>query len=146
MFCFIISRKVKMQLKCKKRLAQCMEKGLCLIKGAQSGLRNFLVPLTLWPNNPLLWGCLRHWKLFSSAPGLYTLEANSGREQHTQHIQINTVIGENETCVFYFTDKKMEYTFWPTQYVLCSHTLRKNKGKKLTLLKNVLDKSIIIIN
>ena len=39
----------------------------------------FLVLLTFGPNNPLLWGCLMHWKMFSSSPGLYPLEANSGR-------------------------------------------------------------------
>ena len=29
-----------------------------------------------------------------------------GDSQHTQNIQINKVIGENEKCVFYFTEKK----------------------------------------
>ena len=28
----------------------------------------------------LLWGCLVHWKMFSSTPGLYPLETNSRRE------------------------------------------------------------------
>ena len=61
MLCFIISRKVKMQLKRKKRLVQCMEKVLWLIKCVKSGLRSFLVLLTFWPNNSLLWGYLTHW-------------------------------------------------------------------------------------
>ena len=39
----------------------------------------FLDLLTFFPNNSLLWGCLMHWKMFSSTPGLYPLEANSGR-------------------------------------------------------------------
>ena len=33
-----------------------------------------------------------HWKMFSSTPGLYLLEANSGRCQHIQNIQINKVV------------------------------------------------------
>ena len=32
----------------------------------------------------LLWGCLMHWQRSSSPPGLYALEVNSGRQQHTQ--------------------------------------------------------------
>ena len=36
---------------------------------------------------------------------------------HTQNIQINKVIGENEKYVFYFTEKT-KWTFWPTQYSL----------------------------
>ena len=51
-----------------------MEKVQWLIK---SGLQSFLVLLTFWPNNSLLWGCLMHWKMFSSTSGLYPLEANS---------------------------------------------------------------------
>ena len=38
-----------------------------------------------------------------------------GDSQHTQNAQINKVIGENEKCVFYFTEKT-KWTFWPTQY------------------------------
>ena len=45
----------------------------------QKWLQSLLVLLIFWPNNPLLWGCLMNWKMFSSTPGLYPLEANSGR-------------------------------------------------------------------
>ena len=38
-----------------------------------------------------------------------------GDSQHTPNIQNNKVIGENEECVFYFTEKNIQ-TFWPTQY------------------------------
>ena len=86
--CFIISRKVKTQLKCIKRFVQC-KKILWLIECVKSGLQSFSVLLTFWPNNSLLWGCLMHWKMFSSIPGLYPLEANSGDSQHIQNIQIN---------------------------------------------------------
>ena len=34
--------------------------------------------------------------------------------RHTQNTKINKVIGENEKCVFYFTENT-EHTFWPTQ-------------------------------
>ena len=37
--------------------------------------------------------------------------------QHTQNVQINKGIGENEICVFYFTEKT-KWSFWPTQYLL----------------------------
>ena len=39
-----------------------------------------------------------------------------GDSQHTQNVQINKVTGENEKCVFYFTEKTKQ-TFWPTRYL-----------------------------
>ena len=42
--------------------------------------------------------------------------SHAGDSQHTQNIQINKVIGENEKCVFYFMEKTIQ-TFWPTQYL-----------------------------
>ena len=81
------------------------QKKICAVYGegavterVKSGLRSFLVLLTFWPNNSLLWGWgyLMHWKMFSSTPGLYSLEANSGSCQHTQDIQTNKVIGESK--------------------------------------------------
>ena len=39
-----------------------------------------------------------------------------GDRGHTQNVQINKVIGENEKCVFYLT-KKTKWTFWPTRYI-----------------------------
>ena len=77
--CFLISRKVKMQPK-HKRFVQCTEKMLWLTECVKSGLRSFLVLLTFRLNNSLLWGCLMHWKVFSSTPGLHPREANSGRQ------------------------------------------------------------------
>ena len=38
-----------------------------------------------------------------------------GDSQHTQNIQINKMIDENEWCVFYLAEKNR--TFWPTQYM-----------------------------
>ena len=39
---------------------------------------------------------------------------HAGDSRHTQNIQINTVIGENEKYVTYFMEKTKQ-TFWPTQ-------------------------------
>ena len=52
------------------------------------------------------WGCLVHWKLFSSAPGLHT-RSQVADSWYTQNIQINKVIGENEKRVFYFIEKNI---------------------------------------
>ena len=38
-----------------------------------------------------------------------------GDSQHTQNMQINKVVGENEKCDYYFTEKT-ERPFWPTLY------------------------------
>ena len=75
-----ISRKVKTQVKQEERFLQYMEKVLWLMEHVKSTLWSFLVLLTFWPHSSLLWGCLMHWKMFSSTPGLCPLEANSGRE------------------------------------------------------------------
>ena len=83
-----------------------MEKVLWLIKQVENDLQSFLLLLTFWPNNSLLWGCLLHWKMFSSTPGLSPLGANNKRELTYQNIQINKVIGENEKCIFCFMEKK----------------------------------------
>ena len=40
-----------------------------------------------------------------------------GDSQHTQNIEINQVIGENEKCVFSLMGKTKQ-TFWPTQYFI----------------------------
>ena len=39
---------------------------------------------------------------------------HAGASQHTKNIQFNKFIGENEICVFYFTDKNIQ-AFQPTQ-------------------------------
>ena len=45
-----------------------------------------------------------------------------GDSRHSQNIQINKVIGENEKCVFYFMEKTIRI-FWPTQYFWLSFFL-----------------------
>ena len=37
---------------------------------------------------------------------------HTGDSRRTQNFQINEVIGENEHCVVYFTEKT-KWTFWP---------------------------------
>ena len=110
---FIISREVKTPLKWKKKLCSGWRR-CCDWLNVSNGLQSFLVLWTFWPNNSLLWGCLRHWKTFSSTLGHYPLEANS-RRLATYSKHPNPVIGENENCVFYFM-KKTKQTFWPTWY------------------------------
>ena len=39
---------------------------------------------------------------------------HAGDSRHTQNIQINKVIGENEKCLLFFG--KTKHTFWPNQY------------------------------
>ena len=73
-------KKSKTVTETQKRVVPCMEKALWPIEHVESGLRSFLVLLTFWPNNCLLGGCRMHWKMFSSTPGLYPLEANSRRQ------------------------------------------------------------------
>ena len=38
-----------------------------------------------------------------------------GDSRHSQNIQINKIIGENEKYVFYFMEKT-KWAFWPTLY------------------------------
>ena len=44
-----------------------------------------------------------------------------GDSRHTQNIQINKVIGENEKSVFYIMGKKTKWTFWPN---ICIYSVR----------------------
>ena len=46
--CFIISRKVKMQPKHKKRFVQCIEKVLLLIERVKSGWQSFMLEISRW--------------------------------------------------------------------------------------------------
>ena len=47
---------------------------------------------------------------------------HTGDSWHTQNIQNNKLIGENENFAFYFTEKTKQ-TFWPTQYYNMEYTL-----------------------
>ena len=49
-----------------------------------------------------------------------------GESQHTQNIQINKVIDEDEKCVFYFTEKNKELFGQPNKNI-CSHMISELK-------------------
>ena len=63
------------------------QKKICAVYGedavtdqmCQRGLQSFLVLLTFWPSNSLLWGCLTHWEMFSSTLDLFPPEAKGRR-------------------------------------------------------------------
>ena len=75
-----------------------------------------LVLLTLWPNNSLLWGCLMHWKMFSSTPGLYPLEANSkSQPTYSKYPNQWSYWWKWKMCLLFYI--KTIWTFWPTQYI-----------------------------
>ena len=112
---FIISRKLKMQLKQKNKLVQCMEEVLWLIERVRSGLWSVLVQLTFCPTRPLLGGRVMHWKVFSSTLASPHQKLRAGDSRQAQSIQINEVISENEKSVFYCMEKT-KWTFWPAQY------------------------------
>ena len=100
-------KNIKTQLKCKKQIVQCMEKVLWLImECVKSGLRSFVLEISCWMmlhgranQLKLIVIKLRHWKQST----LY----HAGDSWHTQNVQINKVIGENEKRVFYFMEKKL---------------------------------------
>ena len=97
---------------------QCTEKVLGLIENVKSGLQSHLALLTFWPNNSLLWGCLMHWKMFSSTPGLYPLEANSGRQStYSKYPNQSSYWWNWKTCLLFY-EKNTKWTFWPTQYTV----------------------------
>ena len=71
----------------------------------QSGLQHFLVLLTFWPNNPLLWGCPVHSRFLAAPLASTHQKLIVGESYNTQNIQINKVISENKKCVFCFAEK-----------------------------------------
>ena len=62
-----------------KRICVLCGEGAVTDQMCQTWFVKFLGAIDILANNSLLWGCLMHWKAFSSSPGLYPLEANSGR-------------------------------------------------------------------
>ena len=84
---FSISRKVKMQLKCKKKKDLCSGWRRCYDRlKCQKQFMKFLVLLTFWPNSSLLWGCLMHWKVLSSTLASTHWKPIEGESKHTQNI------------------------------------------------------------
>ena len=64
-----------------------MQEKTCAVSGegvvtdgmCQKWFVKFLGAIDILANNSLLWGCLMHWKVFNSTPGLHLLEANIRR-------------------------------------------------------------------
>ena len=110
--CFTISRKVKLQLKCKKRFVQCMEKVLWLIEGVKRGLRGYLVLLTFWPNNSLLRGLSCAWKRCLAAPWASThWKPIPGDSDILKISKSNKVIAENEKNMSFILQEKLNGCF-----------------------------------
>ena len=68
----------------------------------KSGSRSFLVLLTLWPNNSLLWGCVCIGRCLAAPLDPTHWKPIAGDSRHTQNIQINKVTGENEKMCLLF--------------------------------------------
>ena len=75
-----MSSMVKTQLKHKEKICAVYGEVAVTDQNVKSGFAKFLGTVDILANNSLLWGCLMHCKLVTSIPGLYPLEANSGRE------------------------------------------------------------------
>ena len=103
-----------MQLKCKKGK-------ICAVYGegagecVKSGLRSVMLEISCWM---MLHGRADQLKLIAikSKHWEQSMFYHVGVLPHTENIQIENVIVENEKCVFYFTETIR--TFWATQYLL----------------------------
>ena len=94
-----------MQLKRRIRFVDCVEKVLWPIERVKSGLRSFMLEIS---RGMMLHGGVHQFKLIAIPlrHELRTITLTWKDSRHTENIQINKVIGENEKRVFYFTDKK----------------------------------------
>ena len=81
----------------------------------QSSLQSFVLEISRWT---MLHGQVEQMKLIAiqSKHGEQSMSYHIGESPHTQNMQIDKVIGENEKCVFDFTEKTI-WTFWPMQYL-----------------------------
>ena len=82
-----------------------MEMVLWLIEHVKSGLQSFFGLLTFQPNSSVLWAASYIGRCLAAALASTHQKPIAGDSRHTQNIQINKVIGENEKCVFYFIEK-----------------------------------------
>ena len=64
-------------MKCKKNMCAVYGEGAVTDQICQKWFAKFLGGTHILVKYSLLWGCLMHWKMFSSIPDLYPLEANS---------------------------------------------------------------------
>ena len=90
-----------------------MQNKICAVYGegavsdwtCQSGLRSFVLEICPWL---MLHGRVEQLKLTAIKQRINWEQSalhHTGESRHTHNIQINKVIGENEKCVFYFTEK-----------------------------------------
>ena len=107
--CLIISSEVKMHGKHKVRFVQCTEKVLGRIKCVESGLLSFLVLLTFWPNGSLLWAVLCIERCLAAPLASTCWKPIVGDSRHTQNIQVNEVIGENEKCLLFYRKNPTDF-------------------------------------
>ena len=93
----------------KVRFVQCTEKVLGQIKCVESGLLSFLVLLTFWPNGSLLWAVLCIERCLAAPLASTCWKPIVGDSRHTQNIQINDVIGENEKCLLFYRKNPTDF-------------------------------------
>ena len=112
--CFIISRKVKTQLKHKKRFVQCVEKVLWLIKYVKRGLQSFMLEISwIAPQSG------RQVEVDSNQ--IKTLIEN---KQHYTMWEIANIFQISKSIKLLMEMKNLSFilckntiqTFWPTQY------------------------------
>ena len=68
-----------MQLKCKKTVCAVYEEGAVTDRMCQKWFAKFLGTIDILAKKLFPVGLSMHWKVFSSTPGLYPIEANSER-------------------------------------------------------------------
>ena len=113
---FIVSRKVKTQLKCKRKICAVYGEGAVTDRTCQK-LRSSVLEISCWT---MVHNQVDQLKLIviKSRPWENSTLYHMGDSQHTQNIQISKVIGEKEKCVFYFTVKTWRL-FCPAHYYKC---------------------------
>ena len=79
MYYALLFQECKNTIEMQKKIFAVYGEGAVTNQMCQKWCEKFLGTVDIWPNNSLLWGCLMHWKVVSSTPGLYPLEANSER-------------------------------------------------------------------
>ena len=86
--------------------------------------RNGLLCSKLWKHSSseFILGWLKSLFSFFHMVTLVVQKPIVGASRHTQNIQISKVTGENEKCVFCFTEKTKQI-FWPSQYFITFNSL-----------------------
>ena len=72
-------KKSKNVTETQKKISAPYGKGVVTDRMYQKWFAKYLGTIDIMTKKFFLWGCLMHWKIFSSTPGLHPLEANSRR-------------------------------------------------------------------